>query len=249
MKMHFLSGGRLRMRRRAYYLGAEPDATFELPVWSALIRHAQGNVLFDTGCSPRSATEPAAYWGHLAKVMTPLHAENAIVVHQLPKAGLSPEDIDLVICSHFHTDHCGCNAFFGRATVVCTTEELAVAKSGGGAYLDEDWNHPQTFDTFDQSRDVFGDGRLTLMAAPGHTPGMCIGHVVLDRHAFLLASDAVPVEATLEQRYAPKGSWDDDKFVATLDEIRRIQAGGATVIYGHDDAQWRSLRQAEAYYD
>jgi hypothetical protein len=31
-------------------------------------------------------------------------------------------------------------------------------------------------------------------------------------------------------------------------EIRRIEAGGATVMYGHDAAQWESLKKgADAY--
>jgi N-acyl homoserine lactone hydrolase len=54
MKLHFLSGGRLRMRRSIYQPDATKDETIELPVSCALIRHPQGNVLFDTGCNPQA---------------------------------------------------------------------------------------------------------------------------------------------------------------------------------------------------
>ena len=52
MKMHLLCGGRLRMRRNVYLPTADRSETFELPVPSVLLRHPQGNVLFDTGCHP-----------------------------------------------------------------------------------------------------------------------------------------------------------------------------------------------------
>jgi len=37
-------------------------------------------------------------------------------------------------------------------------------------------------------------------------------------------------------------------LLKSLAEVRRIAAGGATVICGHDDAQWQTLRKgADAY--
>jgi len=252
MKMHLLSGGRLRMRRRAYYPDAAPDETFDLPVSCALLKHAQGNVLFDTGCNPKAAADPQAYWGPITKAMTPIYEAQDAVVNQLPLAGLTAEDIDVVVCSHLHTDHCGCNGYFKRATVICHADELAKARSPdavAGGYLPADWDHGQTYKTIASQHDVFGDGRFTLIPAPGHTVGMTIGHVVLDQDgAFVLASDAVPVSEVLEKRYAPRGTWDVERSLTALNEVARLQADGATVLFGHDDAQWRSLKTGAAFY-
>jgi hypothetical protein len=52
MKLQFLSAGRLRLKKSVYVKTADRSETFEAPVSSALIRHKQGNVLFDTGCHP-----------------------------------------------------------------------------------------------------------------------------------------------------------------------------------------------------
>ena len=52
MKMHILSGGRVRVRKRIYLPDAPHGETLDVPVSSILLRHAQGNVLFDTGCHP-----------------------------------------------------------------------------------------------------------------------------------------------------------------------------------------------------
>ena len=36
---------------------------------------------------------------------------------------------------------------------------------------------------------------------------------------------------------------------AFKDRIERIERGGATVIYGHDDQQWQSLRKGTESYE
>ena len=54
--------------------------------------------------------------------------------------------------------------------------------------------------------------------------------------------------AHLAEQYAPKNSWDAAQATQALAEIRRIREGGATVIFGHDDAQWQSVRKGAAFY-
>jgi N-acyl homoserine lactone hydrolase len=252
MKMHFLSGGRLRMRRSVFVPGVAKEETFELPVSCTLLRHRQGNVLFDTGCAPEAAIDPQARWGGVARFMTPIFTPDDTVVAQLPKLGLSPEDIDVVVCSHLHPDHCGCNAHFRRATIVCHAAELAAARAEDAekmAYLPQDWDQPQGFTTIDGQHDLFGDGKIVLLPMPGHTPGMTTALVTLERDGrFLLAADAAPLAVNLVERITPKNNWNIDLATAALDEIRRIEAGGATVIFGHDDGQWQSLRRGVEFY-
>ena len=65
MTMHFLSGGRMRLRKTIYVPDADRSETIEVPVSSVLLRHPQGNVLFDTGCHPSVAENPEARWGSL----------------------------------------------------------------------------------------------------------------------------------------------------------------------------------------
>ena len=253
MKLHILSGGRLRMRRRVYYPGAPREEMVDLPVSCVLVKHAQGNVLFDTGCHPDVATNAEARWGPLVKAMTPIFSPGDAVVAQLPKAGLGADDIDLVVCSHLHTDHCGCNGFFRKATVIAHAAELAVARLQSAVaqgYFRADWDHGNRIDELGAQRDLFGDGRITLIPMPGHTVGMTIATIGLDSGAeFVLASDAVPVRAALDQRYAPGNSWDSDRALAVVEDIARMEAKGATVLLGHDLAQWNSLKTGAEFYE
>ncbi len=252
MRLHMLSGGRLRMRRGVYYPGAERDQTVDLPVSCALLKHRQGLILFDTGCHPSVATDADARWGPLARLMRPLFTTQDTVISQLPLAGVEAGDVDVVICSHLHPDHCGCNAFFPNATVLAQASEVAAARAETGpsqGYLAVEFEHPNPIKPVEGQHDLFGDGRITLLHVPGHTPGMMAAHVVLDRDgAFVLASDAVAVRAHLDRRYAPKNTWDVEQALRSIEAIAHLQRDGATVLFGHDAEQWAGLRTGAEYY-
>jgi N-acyl homoserine lactone hydrolase len=252
MKMHVLSGGRLRMRRNVYIPEAAREETIDLPVSCYLLRHAQGNVLFDTGCHPSTSSNPAARWGTMAKAMTPIGAAHDNLIDQLHMVGLTPLDIDVVINSHFHTDHCGCNEFFTRSTVICHANELANAQAADAqqkGFLAIDWRQPMPLETIAGERDLYGDGRIVLLPMPGHTPGMTAAQVVLDRDgAFLLASDAAALQSNLEREQNPRQTWDPQQATKSMQEIARIRDSGVAVIYGHDLAQWATLRKGNDAY-
>jgi glyoxylase-like metal-dependent hydrolase (beta-lactamase superfamily II) len=252
MKMHMLSGGHLRGRRSTYFPDAADGETIELPVSCVLLRHTQGNVLFDTGCHPSIADDAEARWGSLAKLLIPIMTREDTVPVGLKAIGLSPGDIDVVICSHLHTDHCGCNAFFGKATVIVHAQEIEIAKSADAArrgYFDVDWDCGSKLQVISDQLDVMGDGRIVLVPLPGHTPGMMGALVELDRsERFLLASDALSVRENLDRDIIPRNTWNAEHCARSFDEIRRLERAGYTVICGHDALQWEQLRKgADAY--
>ncbi|MDB5797951.1 MAG: N-acyl homoserine lactonase family protein [Paucimonas sp.] len=253
MKMHILSGGRLRMKKSVYLPDAERSETIDLPVSCFLLRHPQGNVLFDTGCHPSTVDDAEARWGAMARAMVPIGGAQENVVDQLKLVGLAPDDIDVVVNSHFHSDHCGCNEFFRRATVVCHADELAAATAADAdkrGYLPVDWKQPMPIETITGQRDLFNDGRIVLLPVPGHTVGMTAALVGLDKSGeFLLASDAVALRANLARDLNPRNTWDAELSSKSMQEVRRIEAGGSTVIFGHDDEQWKTLKTGAEFYD
>jgi glyoxylase-like metal-dependent hydrolase (beta-lactamase superfamily II) len=252
MKMHLLSGGRFRIRKHIYLPDAERSDSIEAPVWCALFRHPQGNVLFDTGCHPSVADAAEARWGSLAKLMTPIMARDDNVVAALAGIGLTCDDIDVVVCSHLHPDHCGCNTFFKRASFIIHAKEVAAARAPEAekmGYLASEWEGAGSVDTIDGHRDTFGDGRIVLIPLPGHTPGTLGALVTLDRSGkFFLPSDTVSLRTTLDTGIIPKNTWNADALATSLAEVKHIEASGATVLCSHDDAQWAVLRKgADAY--
>lgn len=253
MKMHVLSGGRLRMKRRVYIPEAAKDETIDLPVMCVLLKHPQGNVLFDTGCHPAAARDPESRWGGMARMMRLVSPPEDNLIDNLAAIGVGIDDIDVVVNSHFHTDHCGCNEFFRRATVVCHADELAAASAAdaeAAGFLDRDWKHPNRFDTLAAQRDLFGDGRIVLVPLPGHTPGTTAALVALERSGrFLVASDVVALRHNLEHDHVARNAWNEDLSRRSYAEIRRIEAGGATLLFGHDAAQWETLKKGADAYD
>lgn len=254
MKMHVLDGGRLAMRKRVYVPDWPDKAeTIELPVIAVLFRHSGGNILYDTGCHPSVARDPEARWGKLAAVMTPIGGHSANVIASLDALGLSPDDIDVVVNSHFHPDHCGCNAFFRKARFIVHEKELEAARAEGAAlqgYLPEEWDHPMPMQAVTGGHDVMGDGRLVTVDLPGHTPGLMGLRALLENTGVvLLVSDAVSLRRNLDKGEVPKNAWNAEALLASYAKIRGIEADGALVICGHDDAQWRTLRKGADAYD
>jgi N-acyl homoserine lactone hydrolase len=252
MKMHLLSGGRLRMRRSIFIPDAPREEPIELPVISALFRHPEANVLFDTGCHPSVEHDAEARWGGMAKLMVPIAPPKANVITELAALDLEPGDIDLVINSHLHPDHCGCNEFFRRASFLCHEAEVAAASEPNAearGYLAHEWQLPMPLDTVSGPHDVLGDSRLVTVPLPGHTPGSMGLRASLHRDGdWLLAADAVSLMRHLERDEAPRNTWNAEALRASYAQIRAIAAEGAKVFAGHDDAQWQMLKKgADAY--
>ena len=186
------------MPRAVYYPDAPLGVRLDMPVICALFQHPQGVALFDTGCHPDAADSGEERWGRSkARFSRPIFQRSEAVIGQLEHAGMTAQDIDLVVCSHLHYDHCGCNTFFDRATIICHARELAAARAEDAepqGFLRREWDVGLPIHAIEGEHDVFGDGRLTLIPLPGHTAGSIGAHAVLDRSgSFLLASDAAPV--------------------------------------------------------
>jgi glyoxylase-like metal-dependent hydrolase (beta-lactamase superfamily II) len=253
MKLNFLSAGRLRMKKNVYIAGADRNETIDLPVHTALIRHRQGNVLFDTGCHPSVVDHAQERWGSLAKVAKPIMGANETLLPSLACIGLGPDDIDVVVNSHLHPDHCGCNRFFRNATILAHASEVEAAVAPGAekaGYLRAEWDYGQPIETVSGEKDLFGDASIVLVPLPGHTPGSLGALVNLDRDGqFLLASDAVSLRQHLDAGAAPRNTWNVEAQLKSYEEARRIEKSGATVICGHDAEQWQSLRKGGDSYE
>jgi glyoxylase-like metal-dependent hydrolase (beta-lactamase superfamily II) len=253
MKLNFLAAGRVRMKKSIYVPGADRSETIDLPVSSALIRHRQGNVLFDTGCHPSVVDHAEERWGPLARLMKPIMTADETLLPSLACVGLGPDDIDIVVNSHFHPDHCGCNQFFRKATILAHAREIEAAMAPGAeaaGYLRADWDFGQPVEAVTGEKDLFGDASVVLVPLPGHTPGS-LGALVSLPHdgQFLLAADAVSLRQSLDNDSAPRNTWNAEALLKSFEEVRRIEKSGAAIICGHDDEQWQSLRKGNQGYE
>ena len=102
-----------------------------------------------------------------------IYRQPAKLLDNLHAAGVAPEDIDIVINTHLHFDHCGGNHLFAGRPIYVQRQELDDARSLDD-YTIREWVEAPGV------RYVPVDGELELLPglrlvpAPGHTRGMQI---------------------------------------------------------------------------
>ena len=116
-KVYLLDGGTLVMDGLHAFWNAGPSGEIRFPCYSVLIEHQDGYYIYDTGYD----------LDHVQRVLAftmPMQTKAQTVPRQLSLLGLRPQDIDYVINSHFHFDHCGGNKHLSRACTVCHAKAL-----------------------------------------------------------------------------------------------------------------------------
>jgi N-acyl homoserine lactone hydrolase len=103
--------------------GGDGDITVPIPVF--LIEHPKGRALFDTGLHPDCQRDPARRLGsRLAGLFRIGFQPGEEVSARLEAMARDPGKIDLIINSHFHSDHVGGNALIPNATMLAQRREL-----------------------------------------------------------------------------------------------------------------------------
>jgi N-acyl homoserine lactone hydrolase len=176
------------------------------------------------------------------------------VLEHLADLGLKPDDIDLLICTHFDVDHAGYHDAFIKAELIVQREHYELARSGHPRFAPAraHWDHPAL-----RYRLIDGDTELlpglTVLKTSGHAPGHQSVLVRLPRTGpVLLAIDAVVLARlfTPERRAWPTDDNEEQLRASTrklLDLVEHEQV--ALVIFGHDGRQWQMLTKAPAYYE
>jgi len=134
-----------------------------------LIRHPKGDLLWDLGLGDELAKA-----GGMTNELGHFHVDHTLV-DQLKQLELQPSDIEYIAFSHFHFDHTGNANLFAKATWIVSRRELAWASATPTPFgvMPATWSALKSAkqQIADYDTDVFGDGSVRVMRAPGHTPG------------------------------------------------------------------------------
>jgi glyoxylase-like metal-dependent hydrolase (beta-lactamase superfamily II) len=251
VKIYALNCGTIEFDRRSFFPDAPRGMAMRVPVAAFLIVHPKGKVLFDTGIHADGFRDPVAHFGKgLAAHFKFFCGAGEGVVAHLRVLGLEPGEITLVVNSHLHFDHCGCNALFTRAEIFVQGAELRATRAAREADRrpDRDWDGPLNYHLLEGEHDLFGDGALVIVPTPGHTAGHQSLRVTAGSGLrFCLAGDACYTQEHLERDLLPSAGavWNADEMRHSLGVLRRMRdREGLALIYGHDDGQLRTLRAA-----
>lgn len=210
-----------------------------------LIRHAKGFLLWDTGVPDAVAAMPD---GMVVAGGAITYRRAKTLAAQLAELGVKPAEVTYVAVSHTHGDHVGNLGLFPTATILIQGAEYEWAM---GLPTKPGFVATQTIDKLAGDRDVFGDGSVTILSTPGHTPGHQSLLVVLPKTgALVLSGDAVHFRDNWEQRRVPSMNVNREQTLASLDRIAGVLAERkATLWINHDRAQSATLRYAPASYE
>ena len=222
-----------------------------------LIQRGNEWLLWDTGV-PESALNDPKGWSTLPKLIV-YHLDKTLT-DQLAAIGLKTNDIKFVALSHTHGDHIGNVRLFPNSTVLMQRAEYAWISSPDGpndnvnqlkALARKLLDTPKHLKLLEGDTDVFGDGSVTLISTPGHTPGSQSLLVHLKNSGFIILSgDVVHLEENFEKNTVPSLNTDKAASIASMDKIRRMIATyKAKLFINHDKAQADTLKLLPAFYD
>jgi N-acyl homoserine lactone hydrolase len=163
------------------------------PINVYVIAHANGVVLFDTGQDRASVTDPSYFPdganGVIYRRLARFHvSQDETLTAGLERLDYSTGDVTCAVVSHLHQDHIGGIGEVPEADLLVSADEwrslhrpMAEARGLLRAHIERPgakWR-PVRYEPLDdpavrpftRGHDLFGDGLLTILPTPGHTPG------------------------------------------------------------------------------
>lgn len=212
----------------------EPDGPIKLDYFFWAIPRREGVILVDSGYHPDAIRHRP---GRVC-LIPPTEA--------LASIGIEPDQVSLVVVTHFHFDHIGNLAAFPNARYLLQRSELdywtgphggrpAVASSVEEAEIRfiVEAQKAGRVDVADGDYQV-ADG-ITARLVGGHCPGQQVVTVGRDR-PLVLCSDALHFREEMD-RYMPFNVlFDVAKMYRAYDLFNELEADGATIVPGHDPA-------------
>jgi N-acyl homoserine lactone hydrolase len=187
MSLSVLPTGHIESRAALAFSGGGWLDTRQFALCALLVRHPQGDLLFDAGIGAHGARHRALLpW--LMRQTTTVHAGTP-AAQQLAAHHYPPERLAGIVLTHSHWDHISGAEDFPDVPVWVSADEVAfmhsahrstaVARSLTGLrYLPYEFER-RPYLGFASHRDVWGDGSVVLVPAPGHTPGSVIAFLAL----------------------------------------------------------------------
>jgi N-acyl homoserine lactone hydrolase len=173
------------------------------PAYSWFIEGSGKNILVDTGISSEKCSK---YWPNTEDVMP---FEDA-----LKSVGLDPNDVDIIIQTHLHYDHCGNSSKCKNAEVIVQEKELSAATSEIYSHLPGQ-NYYQELYRDLNFRVVRGDKKISegvkVLFTPGHSAG--------SQSVVIETNDGIVIIAgfcSIEENFEPPK---EDVFMPKIPEV------------------------------
>ena len=234
-----------------YQLTKADIATNVMSVPCFLVAHPKGTLMWDAGVVPDrliATGKPGTLRGYATATKK--------LETQLNDVGYAPSDITYLSFSHFHWDHVGnANLFAGARWLVRKVERDMMFSDPPSPRTE-----PAHFSALRNSRttlittadyDVFGDGKVVIKSAPGHSPGHQVLFVNLANSGPVLLSGDLyhyPEERTLKK--VPTTEFDREQSTASRAAVETfLTRAHAQLWIQHDFNANSKLKKSPRHYD
>jgi N-acyl homoserine lactone hydrolase len=205
-------GAAVSLEVKRLHLGATPGGTEAWPVHGFVVIYPGGAALVDTGV------------GGPPDMIRDWEVVNITAAGALAGLGLVPGDIDLVINTHLHFDHCGQNAVFKHAAFYVQRAELDRCRRESPAVYEWFDFQNASFELLDGDAEIRPG--LSVISTPGHTSGhQSVLVAGGDGGPDLLIGDAAytPRQYRPEPGLLPPGqAADEDSWHASVKRMREL---------------------------
>jgi N-acyl homoserine lactone hydrolase len=232
------------------------ETRFSVPCF--LVAHPKGTLMWDLGILPDETVEARARGeqGNPTATAASVTTVRRTLTSQLSDLGYRPADITYFAFSHAHVDHNANANLFTASTWLARPAERTFMWEEGNTRVNRTFfdniKNSKTISLDKDEYDVFGDGKVILKAAPGHSPGHQV--LVLDLGAtgrIMIAGDLYhyPQERTL-RRPPPDTEFNVQQSAASRVMIEEYLQRTKTQIWiEHDFVAFAKLKKSPAYYD
>ena len=252
LKLYVFDCGRLRFDSIAPFgIGDDETDVRELSVPCYMIEHQNGRLLWEGGLPSAVAEKP----GWQGEGGTKMRLDSTLA-QQLDGLGLDMNAFDYVAFSHMHFDHVGVANEVAGATLIIQEAEH------GAAFADEvdtPGFDPSLYEKLRDAElvlirgdhDVFGDGRVRIISAPGHTPGHQALFIDLTNSGpIVLSGDLYHFRFSREQKRVPTFNVDAQMSLESMERVDRLlEETSGTLWIEHELAWFETLKKAPQYYD
>ena len=255
-RVAILDNGTMFAKEYQVYWNLPSEAPISMPSFAVLIDHADGLFLFDTGFD----------LDHFKTAISPAGASQSpaqTLPAQLQLLGLKPTEINYVINSHLHFDHCGGNKYCKHARSICHKCELERAFKC--LPFEQLTYSERSFlpDYFQDGDDIKTAGIETISGdqdiAKGiklfETPGHSAGHYSMlvhtpGRRPMLFTADACYTRRSWDTMHVGASHLDPEKCYNSLLRLKEIAIQhDAEPFFPHDEHAYRTYLKAPAWYE
>lgn len=209
------------------------DVPLEINSWFVAADDGEHKVLIDTGIDGNSIE-----WIRNNIIETVYQNETQHPITALKReTGWSAEDVDIIINTHLHYDHCGCNKYFQNAKIYVQRKEFESAfhpvKAHESIYAQRFFDKNSIFyfrwNFLEGEKEILPG--LICLPTPGHTYGHQSVLILTENGTVCVAGDAVPTVRNINENLETGVSVDSSKVIESMDAIR-IRAD--YIITGHE---------------